>query len=125
MFFELAERTAVFYEVLCLGPSYLYKLSGIQGDCRVSLLLTRREIAETGLNAGVSRNSTSGERTMASKKRAALNPELPAARAAKRAAAAQSVLERDERARRAAKAKKAVSARTQPSKSKARSKRKQ
>ena len=62
---------------------------------------------------------------MASKKRAALNPELPAARAAKRAAAAQSVLARDERARRAAKAKKAVPARKQPSKSKARSKRKQ
>jgi hypothetical protein len=63
---------------------------------------------------------------MASKKRAALNPELLAARAAKRAAAAaQSVLARDERARRAAKAKKAVPARKQPSKSKARSKRKQ
>jgi hypothetical protein len=50
----------------------------------------------------------SSRRTMASKKRAALNPELLAARAAKRAAvAAQSVLNRDQPARRAAKKKKA------------------
>jgi hypothetical protein len=61
----------------------------------------------------------SGKRTMASRKRAALNPELLAARAAKRAAvAAQSVLGRDEPARRAAKKRKL------PGKAKARSKRK-
>jgi|ERR1700736_5727292 hypothetical protein len=60
---------------------------------------------------------------MASKKRAVLNPELLAARAAKRAAAAHSVLERANRARRAAKAKMAASARKQPGKSTARSKR--
>jgi hypothetical protein len=61
---------------------------------------------------------------MASKKRAALNPELLAARAAKRAAAsARSVLERDDRAHRAAK--KAKPSRKPPSKSKVRAKRKQ
>ena len=66
----------------------------------------------------------SGERTMASKKRAALNPELLAARAAKRAAAAaRSMLERDGRAPRAAK--KAKPARKKPGKAKVRPKRKQ
>jgi len=64
---------------------------------------------------------------MASKKRAVLNPELLAARAAKRAlAAAQSVAKGADRSRRIAKKakKKATVARKQPGKSKALAKRK-